>query len=413
MEPRNGSGSSEVTSTNGRAAPWRMAGRSPLHGGTSVASLLGQYATGACIPLVAGMALYGWRAAATVALLIGCTAGAAAIWQRIGRRGRQLRMRHCLWLAMLLGLMLPAHLASREVLAPVSSFPPWPLIPSAALSLVIMVWMLGGPGSGRVNPVLTTWLLLFVLFEPMLVSHRVLPVERAFTGDVLEAPLPDSSAPAPAATKTPWYASRSTDATPMYLEPAAQRLLGYTTAVRPERAPRSVPVLLRDEMPPLENLIIGGDPGPIGASSAAAIIIGGLFLLYRGLIDYKIPLLIVASAFVTILILPIPVFINEQGPQWHWLAFRGGYLTLPAAITFVNYELLASPLLFMGFFLATSVAVRPMTRRGRVAFAVVIGVLAAVLQLYESVSAGPYVALLIASLLTPVLDRLFEPWPLV
>jgi hypothetical protein len=33
--------------------------------------------------------------------------------------------------------------------------------------------------------------------------------------------------------------------------------------------------------------------------------------------------------------------------------------------------------------------------------------------LYESVSAGPYVALLIASLLTPVLDRWFEPWPLV
>ena len=351
-----------MTSLSGRTAPRGPAGRSPLQGGTSIALLLGQYARGASIPLLAGLALYGWRAAATVGLLIGCTAGAAAIWQRIGRRGRQLRMRHCLWLAMLLGLMLPAHLASRAVLAPVSAFAPWPLIPAAALSLVIMVWMLGGPGSGRVNPVLTTWLLLFVLFEPMLVAHRVLPIRRLFTGDVMDAPPPDPSTPAPAATKTPWYASAPPSELPMYLEPAAQRLLGYTTAVRPERAPRSVPVLLRDEMPPLENLIVGGDPGPIGASSAVAVIIGGLYMLYRGLIDYKIPLLIVLSALVTLLVLPIPVFINEQGPQWHWLAFRGDYLTIPAAMTFVNYELLGSPLLFMGFFLATSVAVRPMTR---------------------------------------------------
>jgi Na+-translocating ferredoxin:NAD+ oxidoreductase RnfD subunit len=381
MEPTRASGVSGGSSADGRPG-WRpAAGRSPLRGATSITSLLNQYAMAAGIPLLAGLALYGWRAAATVGLLVGSTAGAAAVWQRIGRRGRQLRMRHCLWLAMLLGLMLPGHLASREVLAPLSPYRPWPLIPAAALSLVIMTWMLGGPGSGRVNPVLTTWLLLFVLFAPMLAAHRVLPLGRLFTGDIMDAPTPDPSSPAPAANKTPWYAIHAPAAAPMYLEPAAERLLGYTTAVQREWAPRSVQVLLRDEMPPLENLIVGGDPGPIGSSSAMAVIIGGLFLLYRGLIDYKIPLLIVAAAFVTLLILPIPVFINEQGPQWHWLAFRGGYLTLPAAITFVNYELVGSPLLFTSFFLATSAAVRPMTRRGRVVYALATGVLAAALQL--------------------------------
>ena len=49
--------------------------------------------------------------------------------------------------------------------------------------------------------------------------------------------------------------------------------------------------LLRDRMPPLEDLIVGGQPAPVGLGSGVAVIIGGLFLLYRGLIDFRIPLL--------------------------------------------------------------------------------------------------------------------------
>jgi hypothetical protein len=45
-------------------------------------------------------------------------------------------------------------------------------------------------------------------------------------------------------------------------------------------------------------------------------------------------------------------------------------------------------------------------------FAVTTGVLAAALQLYVSVAWGPYLALLVVGLLTPISDRMFQPRPL-
>ncbi len=143
------------------------------------------------------------------------------------------------------------------------------------------------------------------------------------------------------------------------------------------------------------------------------VIIGGLFLLYRGLIDFRIPLLICVAAYGALLVLPIPVVITESGAQWRWLALREPGVGWPMALTFANYELMAGPALFMAFFLATSPAVRPMARRGRMLFAILVGILTAAMQLYASVSFGPYLALLLVSLLTPLMDRFFRPRPLV
>ena len=54
-----------------------------------------------------------------------------------------------------------------------------------------------------------------------------------------------------------------------------------------------------------------------------------------------------------------------------------------------------------------------MTRRAGTIYAILIGSLSAVFQLYVSVSIGPYLALLFVSLLTPTFDKWFHPRPLV
>ncbi|MDB5171685.1 MAG: RnfD, RnfE family, partial [Phycisphaerales bacterium] len=82
-------------------------------------------------------------------------------------------------------------------------------------------------------------------------------------------------------------------------------------------------------------------------------------------------------------------------------------------ITFANYEVMASPVLFMAFFLATSPSIRPMARRARVIYAVLAGGFSAALQLYLGVAFGPYLALLLASLFTPALDKVFRPRAMV
>jgi Na+-translocating ferredoxin:NAD+ oxidoreductase RnfD subunit len=236
-------------------------------------------------------------------------------------------------------------------------------------------------------------------------------VDRLLVGDVLNAaPMQEELA-----DQNAWYTRRAPNGfDSMRREPVGDELLAYTASQqRPERASLTVQMLIRDQMPPLENLIVAGQSSAIGNASAIAIIAGGLFLLYQGLIDFRIPLLGTLTAVTAMLILPIPVFITDTGAEWHWLAFREHYLGWPTAMTFVNYEILASPLLLTVFYLATAPGLRPMTRRGRTIFAVGLGLLSAIFQLYASVAMGPYIALLIIVLLTPTLDRFIHPHPLV
>jgi electron transport complex protein RnfD len=190
--------------------------------------------------------------------------------------------------------------------------------------------------------------------------------------------------------------------------------MNYTLARREpnERGTLLLQGLLRDRLPPLEDLVMAGNPGPIGTSSVIFVITGGLFLLYRGVIDWRVPMLIILSAFLALLVMPIPVSITDIGARWAWLAMREPAVGWAVALTFANYQMAASPMLFMAFFLATSPQVRPITGRGRILFATMTGVLAAGMQLYVSVAWGPYLALLLVGALTPIADRLFQPRPL-
>jgi Na+-translocating ferredoxin:NAD+ oxidoreductase RnfD subunit len=381
------------------------------HAGVDVSHFVAMHILGAVFPVSAGLLLYGWRAVAVIVVVAVSTVLAVQLWRRVGRRGAPLRLDHALWLSLILSLTLPAHLFAWNDRANFTSMVPWPILPAAGVTLAGFIWVLGGPGAGRIHPVLVTQLLLFVLFRQLLVPHVTLQMADLFRGDVLNAPR-DVANP-----KQPWTQLASD---PNYdavrAEPASQRLIFYTSGNEsPDRTWLSLDSLLRDRMPPLEDLIIGGQPGPIGTSSAIAVIIGGLFLLYRGLIDFRVPLLIVLTAYLSLLILPIPAYLTESAGEFRWLAWRAPPhgVGWELALTLAHYELMASPLLFTAFFLATAPSVRPMARRARAIYAILTGILAAAFQLYIAVSIGPYLALLATSLLTPTLDKVFRPRTLV
>src|SRR5258706_10615482 len=154
---------------------------------------------------------------------------------------------------------------------------PTPLVPPIFLGL--LMWLLGGVGPGRIPPLPVTYLLLVAAFDQMLTPVAVLQRHRGFTGDLAKAAPP--SLPLHAYMKEGYLKTPHVDnADALALEPASIRLFAYTSGQkRPGRSWASLESLLRDDMPPLEDLIIGGQPGPIGATCAVAIIIGGLFLL--------------------------------------------------------------------------------------------------------------------------------------
>lgn len=381
-----------------------------LHGGITVAQYHSMHFLGALFPLTAGLMLYGWRAGLAVLTVLGAALLALAAWRHVGGRGRQLDRSHTLWLALLLAMMLPAHLAGGRDAGPRGGAL-WPILSVAGAGLVILLWLLGGLGAGPIHPVPLAFLLLTALFHEQMVPQRVLQRGRMVAGDVLHAPLPQARYDGPDA----WLHRPPTSGHDAFrAEPAARRLAAYTAGVlHPERGQMPLHELLRDRMPPLEDLIVGGEPGPLGAASVVGVVIGGLFLLYRGLIDFRIPLLTVACAFATLLVLPIPTVIRQDGAHFRWLALREPDVRWETAFTFVHYELMAGPLLFVAFFLATAPSVRPLSRRARALYACLLGVLCGAAQLYVSVAWGPYAALLAAGAAAPVLDRWFKPRALV
>jgi electron transport complex protein RnfD len=374
-----------------------------MHSGMTASRFVAMHTMGAIFPVTAGILLFGWRAVGAILVVMFSSMVGLLMWRKVGSRGEQLRLDHCLWLAMLLAITLPAQLFS--ISDPNTGIAVWPILVAGGFFLIIFTWLLGGLGSGRVHPVLVTHLLLFVCFKDLLVPHYVLQKKHLLFGDIFH------SMPVDGTITQPWIRATGTSPESLRIEPASQTLLRYTSGS--ERAWVSLDAMLRDRMPPLEDLIVGGHPAPIGMASAIAVIIGGLFLLYRGLIDYRVPLIIILSSILATLLLPVPVVIKENEVIWHWMVLRVQNIGWPVGVTLANYELMAGPLLFMAFFLATSPAIRPIARRARVGYAMIAGILTAIFQLYVSVSAGPYVALLLASVLTPTLDKIFRPQTLV
>ncbi len=369
-------------------APRRSAMGSVIgHTGFNVVRYHITHVFGGLFPLLAGSLLFGWRALVSVVIVVGSTLLAGLIWRRIGVRGHPLRPSQMLWIGMVLALMLPANLLRGG--RPAS----WPLLPAAGVLLVMLCWALGGVGSGRFHPAVVVYLLLASIYSPLFAPQTVLQHNHLMTGDLLAAP-PQSEARAGQLAWLRRPIDPGIDA--IHIVPPSQSLLAFTHPTdRSASENLSVDTMLRDRVPPLEDVVLGAVPGGIGVTSAVAVIVGGLFLLYRGLIDFRIPLLITASAWCTLLVLPIQI-----ESHWRWVPSHVAGFGWEAGVTLVNYEALASPLLFTAFFLAGSPTVRPLTRRGRTIYAVLIGLLAAVFQMYGSVALGSYWALLIVGALT-------------
>jgi electron transport complex protein RnfD len=139
---------------------------------------------------------------------------------------------------------------------------------------------------------------------------------------------------------------------------------------------------------PLKDLFFGNIGGCLGETSALALIIGGVFLLFRRVIDWRIPLGIILS-----LSLFTGIF---------WLANPGKYAS-------PLFHLLAGGLLLGALFMATDMVTSPITPLGTWAYALGIGIVIGLIRLFGGFPEGVMYSILFMNTFVPLLNRSTRP----
>ena len=133
-------------------------------------------------------------------------------------------------------------------------------------------------------------------------------------------------------------------------------------------------------LPSITDMLIGLRGGAIGEVCSLAIILGFIYLVVRRVINFETPLIFVASVFVIALIVT-----NDP--------------------TLALYHVLSGGLLFGAVFMATDYVTTPITRSGRMIFALGCGVITALIRFWGTYPEGVSFAILLMNILTPYIDK--------
>lgn len=162
----------------------------------------------------------------------------------------------------------------------------------------------------------------------------------------------------------------------------------------------TLPAMLKDgRLPRLLDILLGATPGPIGFTSQLLVIAGGLLLIYRRAARWPMAFAGLGAAVVTLLVLPV----QHAGGMDLSLAAMS-LLGWRTAITYIGYQLLASPLLLVLLIFAP--LTMPRAAMGRIAYGVLIGGGVVALRWFVPQEGVCFVPLIVVGLLCPLLDRL-------
>ena len=135
----------------------------------------------------------------------------------------------------------------------------------------------------------------------------------------------------------------------------------------------------------LKQLVIGQVGGTIGETCAIALIIGGIYLLYKHVISWKIPVIYIATVFILFAV------IGRHG------------MRMPLQ------EIFAGGVVLGGIFMATDYASSPVTPKGQVIFAVGAGLLTYLIRTFGGYPEGVSYSILIMNCCVPLIERFTEP----
>ncbi len=145
---------------------------------------------------------------------------------------------------------------------------------------------------------------------------------------------------------------------------------------------------LASKIPDYANMLIGNMGGSLGEVSAAALILGGLYMIFRKIITWHIPVSYLLTVFLFTGIL--------------WLINPEQYID-------PIFHLLAGGLMIGAIFMATDMVTSPMTWKGMLVFGFGCGILTVLIRVWGAYPEGVSFAILIMNAATPLINKGFKP----
>ena len=280
----------------------------------------------AMAPAVVGSVyFFGMQALIIYLISLVCCVGSEFIFQKVTKKDSQIGDLSAVVTGILLAMNMPAGV-------------PWyvPAI-SSIFAIVIVKEAFGGIGGNFVNPALAGRAMAMLSWPALMATYT-----------------------APAMAKVAETADAASAATPLNIIKAGEHL---------------------DALPPLKDMIIGNIGGVIGETSAILLLIGACYLLVRKVIDWKIPVIYIATTAVFLLVFGL-------------------------SADLLPYELLGGGLFLGAFFMATDYSSTPQGVKGKIIFAIGCGIITAVIRMKGNMAEGVSYSILVMNVASPLIERL-------
>lgn len=143
--------------------------------------------------------------------------------------------------------------------------------------------------------------------------------------------------------------------------------------------------LAAETLPSLTDMFFGFRAGCLGETCIAALLLGGLYLMFIGLVRPATPVCFIGTVAL--------------------LSFLYG----GCDVNFMLYQLMSGGLILGALFMATDYATTPLTTKGKIIFGVCCGIITFAIRQFASMPEGVSFSILVMNCLTPLIDRFTAP----
>jgi electron transport complex protein RnfD len=136
------------------------------------------------------------------------------------------------------------------------------------------------------------------------------------------------------------------------------------------------------------DLLIGNRAGCLGETSVVLLALGGLFLVWKRVISWRIPVMFIGAV---------------------WAMTGIFYLFDPTHYANPAFHVITGGLFIGAIFMATDYVTSPVTKRGMLIFGAGCGVITVLIRLWGAYPEGVSFAILLMNAATPLIDRYTRP----